>query len=119
MSGRRGPNKTFSFIQSDVFPVADTITLDGIDASKPHCFVSPQFFDDAAGTIPATPTSGTIGFAVKTVNSQNFEAFPGNNWSTFAPATLSWAANTEKVNAVPNAIAGATHYRIVVTCNET
>ena len=120
MSGRRGPDKTFTLIQSGIVAVASTIDLDGIDASKPHCFAGLQFFADAQGSAPAIPGAGTVSIDILTLNTTPvFEDPPGNIINATALGTISWAANTLNVRATPTGITVATHYRLVVTCNET
>lgn len=120
MSGaRRGTNKTFTLIKSDVAPVASVIDLTGIDSSKPHCFVGAQFFADADGLVSATPGAGTIAIDVQTINmAPVFEPVANNIMDMTRLMTLSWAANTQRLRATPTGITVATHYRIVVTCNE-
>ena len=110
----------FTFLESDIVPVGDQIISDAPDATQPHCFAGVQFFDDAAGKVPAVPSSGTVTIAIETVNTQPiFEAVPANIIDVAAPLTVSWAANTKRVRATPDSIAGATHYRLVVTANKT
>lgn len=120
MSGRRGPNRIMKTIQSDVAAIGETITLDGLDVTLPHCFAGVQFFADANGNSPATPGAGTVTIAVRTVNTNPvFEAPPSPTIDATAPTTISWAGNTQAVRATPSGITTATHYRLVVTCNET
>lgn len=121
MSGaRRGTDKTVVYVESDVFAVGSVITLDGLDTIKAHCFAGIQFFNDAAGTVVATPTAGTILIEIRTVNTTPvFETIPANTVDATAPATISWAANTQAVRATPTGVVGATHYKLIVTCNET
>ena len=117
---RRGTDKTVTYVESAVFAVGSLVTLDGLDSSKAHCFAGVQFFNDAAGLVPATPTAGTLLVEIRTVNTTPiFEAIPANTISANAPTTISWAANTQAVRATPTGIVGATHYKLVVTCNET
>lgn len=117
---RRGTNKTFSLAISDISPVGNVIDLPGIDASKPHCFLGVQFFADASGSAPAVPTVGSVVIEVKTINTTPlFEPVPGGTINASAPTTISWAANTIRVRATPSGVDVATHYRLVVTCNET
>lgn len=120
MTGRRGPNRIFSVIESDVTPVASPIVLTGVDTVRPHCFAGVQFFADAQGTIPAVPGAGTVAVTVQTINTAPVsEIIPDNVIDATAPTTLSWAANTQQVTATPTGITVATHYRLVVSCNET
>lgn len=116
---RRGTNKTFTIILSDIVPVGVAIDLPGIDTSKPHCFVGAQYFSDAEGDTPAVPDSGTIAIEVESLNtSPILEIIADNIIQAGMPMTKSWAANTLLVRATPSGITIATHYRIVVTCNE-
>lgn len=118
--GRRGTNKTFTLIESDIVTVGTSIELGKIDVSKPHCFAGVQFFTDATGDTPAVPTAGSVSIEVQTLNNfPRFEFPSGFQISAFTPTTVSWAANTLKVKATPTQIDIATHYRLVVTCNET
>lgn len=120
MSGaRRGRNEGIDVHQSDITPVGDTITLDNLNPVRPHCFAGLQFFADASGETPATPGAGTVQVNVRTINTTpNFEPTPVGTINAAAPETLSWAANTISVRATPTGITTATHYRLVVTCNE-
>ena len=120
MAARVVENKTFTLIESIIVPIGDTIILDKIDAVKPHCFAGVQFFADAQGETQAVPGAGTVTVDVETINSTPiFEAVPSNVIQAATIATISWAANTQRVRAVPLGITVATHYRLVVTCNET
>ena len=121
MSGaRRGTDKTYSHIVSGISAVGDIINLGNIDVSKPHCFVGAQFFADGEGILQAIPDAGTVTIAVETLNTTPVvEDIPDGIIDATAPCTRSWAANTRRVIATPSGITVATHYRIVVTCNET
>jgi len=118
--GRRGPNEILSHFQSAVTPVGNEVTINDLDITKPHCFAGVQFFSDADGTTPATPGAGTVALNIQTFNNAPiFESFEGNVIAGNNPLTMSWAANTLKVKATPSGITVATHYKLVVTCNET
>lgn len=107
-------------VTSAIVTVGTEIVLDGIDSSKTHCFIGTQYFDDAAGTMVASPTGGKVTLAVETVNSAPvFEPFTGDIIAPAAIFTASVAANVNRVKATPLTISGATHWRIVVTCNDT
>lgn len=113
-------NQTFTLIESEIVPVGDVIDLDKIDAVKAHCFVGAQFFADANGDAPATPGAGTVTIEILSINNDPvFESPPSDVIQAANPTTLDWAANTIRVKATPNGITVATHYRIVVTANET
>jgi len=109
----------FTQIVSDVTAIDVAIELDKIDATKPHCFVGVQFFTDITGSTKAVPTTGTVAITVRTVNTDLFEIVPDNVIQASAPTTKSWAANSRSIKAVPDSIDVATHYKLVVTCNET
>lgn len=112
-------NKGLTVIESDVTPVANVITLNGIAAHKRHCFVGAQFFADAQGQTQATPGAGSIAMAFQAVNTEPvFETVPSSPILGATPVTLAWEANTKTVRATPTGITVATHYRIVVTCNQ-
>ena len=120
MVANKQENEQFTLIESAIVIVATEIDLDQIDAVKTHCFVGVQFFADAQGEVSATPGAGTVTITVQTVNGLPVsEAIPNNVMNAAAPVTLDFAANTVRVNAVPSGVTVATHYRIVVTCNET
>lgn len=120
MTGRRGPNKILTVIYSGVIAIGDAIILDGIDNVKPHCFVGVQFFGDSLGATEAIPTMGTVDIKIQTLNTApRYEDPPLPQILAVDPTTISWAANTLKVKATPTGIDVATHYRLVVTCNET
>lgn len=119
MSGsRRGANPLFSHTASPVTAIGDTITLAEIETVKTHCFAGVQFFSDAAGLVPAVPTTGQVAISIKTINSLIFEPAPGGIIPANLPSTISWAANTMEVRVIPSGIDVATHYKLVVTCNE-
>lgn len=120
MGGRRGPNEILSLRESAVTPIGDAVTISDIEVFKPHCFAGVQFFSDAAGTTPAVAGAGTVVIKIQTVNTvPAFESIPDGVITAAAPTTLSWAANTLKVKAIPAGLTVATHYKLVVTCNET
>lgn len=121
MSGgsRRGANKTFSLHDSAVVEVDTEIILEGTDLGNPHCFAGVQFFSDADGETPVVPSAGEVVIKIKTINNTpNFEPIPVGVIDASDPSTLSWAANTTAVKATPTDVTGATHYRLVVSCNE-
>jgi len=112
-------NKGFTLLESDIELVATTITLAAPDAKQTHCFAGVSFYSDASGT-PVVPSSGTVDITIETVNNEDtFEAVPAGTIQAATPLTVSWAANTKRVRATPNAVAGATHYRLRVTCNQS
>ncbi len=121
MSGaRRGPNQLVSIFESEIVSVGTTIELGGLDLSKPHCFAGVKFFADALGAIPAVPAKGSVTLQIQTLNNApRYEDPPATTIQAAAPSTLTWAANTVQVKATPSGIDVATHYRLVVTCNET
>lgn len=117
---RRGANKTVTFIESAVFAVGSIITLGELDITKPHCFAGVQFFDDADGIIPASPSAGTVLIEIQTINTAPvFESALHNLITVNALTTVTWSSNTQAVKATPTGVTGATHYKLVVTCNET
>lgn len=116
----RVENKTFTLIESEIAAVGDAITLDGIDAVKPHVFAGVQFFADSAGAAAATPGAGTVTLTIETVNTTPVTESPQNSIIDATDIkTCDWAANTQRVIATPAGITVATHYRLIVTCNET
>lgn len=122
MSGgaRRGPNEILSFKESPVVTVSTEIILSSLDSVKPHCFLGVKFFSDAGGTTPAVPGAGTVTITIQTINSEPlFELPPDNLIDLTNQTTISWASNTKAVKAVPSGVTVATHYKVVVTCNET
>ena len=116
-------NEKFTQIESNITPVGDPIILDSIDANRTHCFAGVQFFSDEAGEIPATPTEGSILIKIQTLNTYPiWEIIPDNNIDAKAPTTIGWDANTRTVKATPDDVVvvdGATHYKLIVTCNGT
>lgn len=120
MSARRGPNQILAVFYSSVTAIGDVIILGGIDNIKPHCFVGVQFFGDSDGATEAIPTMGTVDIKIQSLNNApRYEDPPLPQISAADPSTITWAANTMKVKATPTGIDIATHYRLVVTCNET
>ncbi len=110
----------FVLIISPIVTVATPMDLEALHTGKPHCFIGVQFFNDALGVTPATPTAGTVVVTIRTINTTpNFEAPPSPTIDATAPKTVTWAANTLSALTTPSGIVGATHYRSVVTCNET
>jgi len=113
-------NGTFALIESPIVTVGTTIDLEGIDAVKPHVFAAVQFFADALGATPATPGAGTVTITVETVNNTPIlESPPEAVIDATDLTTVDWGANTKRVIATPAGITVATHYRLIVTCNET
>lgn len=117
---RRAGHSGYVVLTSAIVTVATAITLDEIEPGKPHCFIGAQFFSDSGGAAPATPGAGTVVITIKTVNTDPvFETIPTASIDATTPTSLSWAANTLAVKATPSGITTATHWRIVVTVNET
>lgn len=120
MTGRKGTDKTFTLIKSEVTPVGDVINLGEIDVTKAHCFAGTQFFADAEGKTEASPSTGSILITIQTLNNApRFENASSHTINAADPSTVSWSANTRRVKATPTLVDIATHYRLVVTCNET
>lgn len=118
--GRRGPNKIFSLVESDVTSIGTTIILDDLDLTRPHCFAGVQFFLDAAGLMPAVPTAGSVVVTAQTINSQPvYETVPGGVITASDPTTATWSGNTKAVKAIPSGVDVATHYKLILTFNET
>lgn len=118
--GRKGTNKTFTTITSDIVAIGTPITLEGIDASRPHCHAGVQFFADADGVAAAIPTLGSIVIELQTLASKPlFEMATGSPIIVSNQETISWTANTITVRATPSDLDVATHYRLVIVCNET
>ncbi len=118
--GRRIKQPDFELVESDVVTVGTTITVPGLRADFPHCFLGVQFFSDAAGKVPAVPGAGTVVVTVETINSEGiFEAVPDNTIDATAPHTVSWDANSAKVKLVPAGITTATHWKAVWTANRS
>lgn len=119
---RRGANPTYTYIESDIKPTDDEpITVPDLDITKPHCFVGAQFFNSIDDSIPAFPTAGLLEIDIQTVNNKpNFEPIGCDNQiKAKEPTTISWAGNTSAVRAkIIEDVVGASHYRLVVTCNE-
>jgi len=117
---RRGPNILMTDFISPIVAVGTPITITNVDTVKPHCFAGVQFFTDSSGSTQAIPGAGTVVITIKTFNTDPvFEPTPAGTITGAAPVTISWAANTLDVKATPSGITVATHYRLIVTCNET
>lgn len=114
-------NGPFTLYESDITVVSGVVVVAGLDVTKSHCFVGVQFFDDLEGTIPSVPTSGSVSFTIKTINSSPiFEPILGGFLDLLTGTeTTTWSANTEAVKATPASIVGSTHYKVVVTCNNS
>ena len=107
-------------ISSDIEAVADTIIINGLDSETPHCFVGVQFFDDALGVTPATPGAGSAVVTVETVNNEGlFESVPSNTIDATAPVTVSYDANSLRVQLVPAGVTVANFWRAIWTGNKT
>ncbi len=116
---RRGENKKVTFIESAVFAVGSVITLSELDITRPRCFAGVQFFNDAEGLVPASPSAGTIDIEIQTINTAPvFEDGFDHTIGANAPTTVTWAANTQAIRATPVGVTGATHYKLVATFNE-
>lgn len=107
--------------QSDVVAVDTALTIDFIDPALPHNFVGFQFFSDAAGTTPVTPSSGTVDIGVGTINSYPEQDSVTAQQVDLADGdfTVSWAANTVNITATPDSVVGASYWKMKVTCNLT
>lgn len=117
-------NKTFTIHFSDIVSIAvGAIIMTDIDSVKPHCFAGIQFFQDGTDQLPTQPTGGLLTVTVQTVNSApRFEDVPANAVLASKSHTVSWGANTNQVQAaIGTSISGSgvTHYRLVVTSNES
>ncbi len=111
-------NRGYRKVESDVEAVADTIIITGVPPEAVHGFVGVQFFDSAAGDTPATPGAGTVTVTVETVNSEGvFEAAPDNVIDATARHTVTYDANTLRVQLVPAGLTVATHWKAVWTGN--
>lgn len=123
MSGaRRGRNEGIDIARSEIVPINTQIELTGLSPVRPHCFAGLQFFEDVSGNTPAaTLPTGTVEIFVKTVNNEpNYEPTAAGTIDASAPETINWAGNTIAARTNTPALSGgtATHYRMVVTCNE-
>ena len=116
---RRGTNSLVVIHESEVTPIGDQLILPDLDMSKVHCFLGVQFFTSIDGDIVATPTTGTITIKIKTYNTNLFELMPEGSINAASPSTINWAANTIAVLVVPSNIDVATHYKAILTCNES
>ncbi len=116
---RRSSFAGYTFITSEIVTISTAIELDGIDTTKPHCFVACNFFADSGGTAQAVPTVGSVTIDMLTVNNNPVYDDPGRtSIDASDPTTINFAGNVMQVRATPSGIDVATHYRIVVTCNE-
>ena len=119
MSGRKGPNKTMHYQESPITAIGSDITLVSLDQVKPHCFAGVQFFSDSAGATPIVPSAGIVTIEIKTINTNLFEPVLGGIIDVRSPTTVSWAANTKEIKAIPSGITVVAYYKLVVTYNET
>jgi len=115
---RRRANNITQIHRSDVTPIADPIVINGLVMEYPNGFVGVQFFSDAAGTVSAVPTAGSLTAQIKTINTGLFEDFNGNVIDASHPRTLNWTANATDFQITPTGIDVATHYKVIVTINE-
>jgi len=115
---RRRANNITLIHRSDVTPIGDTITMNGLIMDYPNAFAGVQFFSDAGGTTPAVPTAGSLTAKIKTINTALFEEFNGNVIDASDPKTINWTANVTDFQIVPTGIDVATHYQLIVTLNE-
>lgn len=108
------------FHKSAVVPVGTAITIGEsggatIGYEAPFCFAGVEFFSDDTGTEAAyaTPSAGTVAFAVTThVNPQFTDAIPTPSINASAPESVSWEAPTKTVVATASGVTGATHWRL-------
>ncbi len=116
---RRGANEAVKFVESAVVSVGTVINLSGLDITRLHCFAGVQFFSDAEGIIPVIPSAGIVRIEIQTINTAPvFELAADHTIVASLPTTLTWAANTQAIRAIPIGVIGATHYKLVVTLNE-
>lgn len=107
--------------KSDITAIAGVVTLSGLKASHPHCFVGVRFFSDAGGVTQVAPTAGVVALTAETINNEGvFEAFPGNSISASGPTTVGVDANLKSVRATPSAVSGnaVSHYQLIVSQNK-
>jgi len=117
---RRGSNTLMKVFESDIEVVANTIIITGLDTENAHCFAGVQFFTDSSGSTQAVPGAGTVLITIKTFNTDPvFESISAGTITGATPVTVSWQSNTLEVKATPSGLTTATHYKLVVTCNET
>ena len=105
---------------SDVEQVSGgSLTIDlEVEETYRHCFAGIEFYSDANGNTSVLPSAGSITFSIRTANQPNgFQTFPSNVVDPTAPDQVNWAANTQLVRAVITGITGATHARMIATCN--
>lgn len=116
MSARRGGNNLVSVYESEITAIADPVTLTGLDMSRTHVFAGIQFFADELGTTPAVPTNGSVIIEASDFNTQRF--YKKGVIDAETPDSIQWNANALSVRATPAGVTVATHYKLVVTCNE-
>lgn len=112
-----GRVQLYQAVVSDLANPGDTVAL-AIDPAPSHCFLGVQMFDSAGDPIAAAG-AGSFAVAVKTLNSEQFEAPPDPTIDATDPKTINFAGNITSVRVTPSSVAGndVTTWRVVVTCN--
>ncbi len=106
---------------SDVQVIA-TYTWDlNIDAKYyAHHFVGVEFFSDAEGDTPVTPSGGTYLIEVETKELSGVYQAPGSNSITAAtPESVTFAGNPLSIRFTPSTITGAAYFSIKLSSNRT
>ena len=115
IDSRHFTSKFESVYTSVVVDVSTPIELTPGRREQPHIFVGAQFFSDAGGTTEVVPSGGSIAYNLKPITTNQYEPFPKEIVQADTPETVSVSAPpVESVRATPSAIAGATHWRIIV-----
>ena len=110
----------FALYQSPITAIANPVEL-VVAADLPHCFAGVEFFQDAAGATPATPTAGTVAIDVNPAVLADgvYEAAPDSPLTADTPGAVGFDCNARKVKATPTGVSGGSvsHYRLNVSQN--
>ena len=106
-----------SITTSVIVPVGETIELVDLPRARPHNFLGIELFSKANGT-PTVATGGSVDLEVTTwANPQGTDSLSVSTIDVTALRSLSWSGNTKSVTVSPNAIVGATHWRVTIVSN--
>lgn len=85
---------------------------------KTHHFLSVSFFSDSGGSLPATPTGGTISYQAKLLGSRNFLDTNNSTQQAASAGVGDFSGNPTEVRCSFSSITGATHAMLILASNE-
>jgi len=106
-------------VEGGIVAVTDGVQLEiELDPSYRHSFAGVEFYSDAEGTTPVTPSGGTVTFELKTPLQPNaFQSFTLNAISAASADQVNWGTNALAVRATLSSVVGAAYARLRATMN--